>query len=201
MLKHRRNLKGYNTTQMKSILKEWRRHLNETAVVDPIEQTYQTIRDWAARVIERAESLNLKTPPGTKPEEVMTAMFTDLEPNVSKVEKHGAMTTITFDDVSLDVIAQYFEPDAGWQSGEEVSTASNSKVSLVNFNPVDGKTVIRISGLLRDRQGNALLATVDSTTGQDDLSVPLNERAVKDEKDSPIRRIIREQIKKALSGK
>ena len=160
--------------QMKSILKEWRWRLNEVVVDHPIEETYEKITDWAARVNIPAERLNIKTPPGVKPEEVVTAMFTDLQPKVLRVDKEGAVTKITFDDVSIDVLAPYF--DADWQSGEEVSTAEGSLISLSSFNPVDGKTVIRISGNLKDRKGNALLATVDPTTGTDTLKVPLHEQ-------------------------
>jgi hypothetical protein len=160
--------------QMKSILKEWRARLNEAVITAPVEETYQKIRDWATGIKMPAERLNLKTPPGVNPEEVVTAMFTDLEPKVSQIDKEGAVTKVIFDDVSLDVLAPYF--DADWQSGGEVSTAEGSLISLTSFNPQDGKAVIRISGNLRDRKGNALLATVDPTTGEDNLPVPLNEQ-------------------------
>jgi len=160
--------------QMKTILKEWRRRLNEVVVAAPVEETYQKIRDWATGIKKTAEELNLKTPPGVNPGEVVTAMFTDLEPKVSQVDKEGAVTKISFDDINLDVLAPYF--DADWQSGEEVSTAEGSLISLSSFNPQDGKAVIRISGNLRDRKGNALLATVDPTTGEDELRAPLNEQ-------------------------
>jgi len=160
--------------QMKSILKEWRQRLNEVVVDHPIEETYEKITDWAARVNTAGERLNIKTPPGVKPEEAIIAMFTDLQPKVSRVDKEGAVTKITFDDVSVDVLAPYF--DADWQSGEEVSTAEGSLISLTSFNPQGGQTVIRISGNLKDRKGNALLATVDPATGKDVLRAPLNER-------------------------
>tara|TARA_R110000824_G_scaffold158633_1_gene332622 strand:- start:277 stop:1149 length:873 start_codon:yes stop_codon:yes gene_type:complete len=179
--------------QMKTILKEWRKRLNEVVVDHPIEETYEKITDWATRINRTAEELNIKTPAGVKPEEVVIAMFSDLQPKVSQVDKEGAVTKITFDGVSVDVLAPYF--DADWQSEEEVSTAEGSLISLSSFNPVGGKAIIRISGNLKDRKGNALLATVDPTTGKDELRAPLNEQKGED---SPLLKIIREQVKKAL---
>ena len=160
--------------QMKTILKEWRRRLNEVVVDHPIEETYEKITDWATRINRTAEELNIKTPAGVKPEEVVIAMFSDLQPKVSQVDKEGAVTKITFDGVSVDVLAPYFNAD--WQSEEEVSTEEGSLISLSSFNPVGGKAIIRISGNLKDRKGNALLATIDPTTGKDELSAPLNEQ-------------------------